>query len=40
MLAMSGTINAAHLAENIPVGGLRLAEQELALLDTSGEAHA
>ncbi|MEV6162235.1 aldo/keto reductase [Streptomyces sp. NPDC052052] len=38
VLAIPGTANPAHLAENIAAGTLRLTEQELALLDGPGEA--
>jgi aryl-alcohol dehydrogenase-like predicted oxidoreductase len=40
MLAIPGTTNPAHLAENIAAGALRMTEEELALLDEPSEAHA
>ncbi|MFI6742324.1 aldo/keto reductase [Nonomuraea sp. NPDC050451] len=40
VLAIPGTANPAHLAENIAAGALRLSEEELALLDKPGEAGA
>jgi len=40
VLAIPGTTNPAHLAENIGAGALRLAEAELALLDKPGEGVA
>ncbi|MFI2373723.1 oxidoreductase [Streptomyces sp. NPDC018964] len=38
VLAIPGTANPAHLAENIAAGALRLTEEELALLDEPGAA--
>ncbi|MFF0794474.1 oxidoreductase [Streptomyces spiralis] len=38
VLAIPGTTNPAHLAENIAAGSLRLSEEELALLDKPDEA--
>ncbi|MGD3111493.1 oxidoreductase [Streptomyces sp. YGL11-2] len=38
MLAIPGTTNPAHLAENIAAGALRLTDEELALLDKPGES--
>ncbi|MFF7632873.1 aldo/keto reductase [Kitasatospora sp. NPDC008050] len=40
MLAIPGTTNPAHLAENIAAGALRLTEEELALLDKPGDTDA
>ncbi|WP_217135139.1 oxidoreductase [Streptomyces sp. AC558_RSS880] len=40
VLAIPGTTNPAHLAENIAAGALRLTEEELALLDEPGAAGA
>ncbi|MFJ9855809.1 oxidoreductase [Streptomyces sp. NPDC101150] len=40
VLAIPGTRNPAHLAENIAAGILRLTEEELALLDKPGESTA
>ncbi|MGW3151642.1 oxidoreductase [Streptomyces sp. NPDC001177] len=40
VLAIPGTTNPAHLAENIAAGALRLTEEELALLDQPSEADA
>ncbi|MFE3325328.1 aldo/keto reductase [Streptomyces sp. NPDC059176] len=40
VLAIPGTTNPAHLAENIAAGSLRLTEEELALLDTPDEETA
>ncbi|GHE06145.1 oxidoreductase [Streptomyces alanosinicus] len=40
VLAIPGTTNPAHLAENIAAGNLRLTEQQLALLDKPGEGTA
>ncbi|GAA2271585.1 oxidoreductase [Streptomyces atrovirens] len=40
VLAIPGTANPAHLAENIAAGALRLAEEELALLDEPDAAGA
>ncbi|WP_406840894.1 oxidoreductase [Streptomyces sp. AHU1] len=40
ILAIPGTTNLAHLAENIAAGALRLTEEELALLDKPSEADA
>ncbi|MGW2724015.1 aldo/keto reductase [Streptomyces sp. NPDC001492] len=40
MLAIPGTTNPAHLAENIAAGALRLTEEELALLDEPSEPDA
>ncbi|PWI07919.1 aldo/keto reductase [Streptomyces sp. NWU339] len=40
MLAIPGTTNPVHLAENIAAGALRLTEEELALLDEPGETDA
>ncbi|MFF7357004.1 aldo/keto reductase [Streptomyces filipinensis] len=37
VLAIPGTTNPAHLAENIAAGTLRLTEEELAVLDKPGE---
>lgn len=37
VLAIPGTTNPAHLAENIAAGSLRLTEEELALLDKPDE---
>ncbi|WP_030185842.1 oxidoreductase [Streptomyces sp. NRRL S-813] len=38
VLAIPGTTNPAHLAENIAAGSLRLSEEELALLDKPAKA--
>jgi aryl-alcohol dehydrogenase-like predicted oxidoreductase len=38
MLAIPGTTNPAHLAENIAAGTLRLTEEELTILDKPGAA--
>ncbi|MEU5592757.1 oxidoreductase [Streptomyces sp. NPDC020298] len=40
VLAIPGTTDPAHLAENIAAGALRLTEEELALLDQPGETDA
>ncbi|MFE0509148.1 oxidoreductase [Streptomyces sp. NPDC058964] len=40
VLAIPGTSNPAHLAENIAAGGLRLTEEELAVLDKPDEGTA
>ncbi|WP_431948548.1 oxidoreductase [Actinacidiphila sp. bgisy167] len=40
VLAIPGTTNPAHLAENITSGSLRLTEEELALLDKPDESTA
>ncbi|MFG2576131.1 aldo/keto reductase [Streptomyces sp. NPDC048481] len=40
MLAIPGTANPAHLAENIAAAAIRLTEEELALLDLPGQATA
>ncbi|MEU6554435.1 aldo/keto reductase [Streptomyces sp. NPDC046915] len=40
VLAIPGTTNPAHLAENIAAGALRLTDEELALVDKAREADA
>ncbi|WP_377273575.1 oxidoreductase [Peterkaempfera sp. SMS 1(5)a] len=40
LLAIPGTTNPAHLAENVAAGALRLTEEQLALLDKPGGADA
>ncbi|MGW2827075.1 hypothetical protein ACWC24_39790 [Streptomyces sp. NPDC001443] len=40
MLAIPGTRNPAHLAENIAAGALHLTEEEPALLDKPDEGTA